>query len=291
MIFRENVYGILKRLNFIDEIIREHEPLNVLDVGCGTGNQLTIPLAEKFSGIKFTGVDSDAQSIESAKNSNSLQNLKFACFPDIGSNEKFDLIIASEVIEHVEKPEEFLMHLREKLSDNGKLILTLPNGYGPFEIMSVLNSLLHIFGIYKVIEKLRLYEVTKAVKNFFFGSSEPVLSGKADTLAISPHINFFSYRQICSLIAGTGLSILQYRPRTFLCGLFFDQLLRGELLLNCNAKIADYLPPGLNSDWMFVLERGRSRDSAAYSRGIYARFHRYINEKAVKKFTSELQIN
>ena len=25
MIFRENVYGILKRLNFIDEIIREHE--------------------------------------------------------------------------------------------------------------------------------------------------------------------------------------------------------------------------------------------------------------------------
>lgn len=280
----ENSYGIIKRLHFIEAVIQQHEPVNVLDAGCGTGNQLTIPLAEKFSGIKFTGIDNDAQSIESAKSSNSLQNLKFACFHDIESNEKFDLIIASEVIEHVEKPEEFLMHLKGRLSDNGKLILTLPNGYGPFEIMSILNSLLHIFGIYKVIEKLRLYEMTKAVKNFFFGSSEPVLSGKADTLAISPHINFFSYRQICSLIAGTGFSILQYRARTFLCGLFFDQLLRGELLLNCNAKIADYLPPGLNSDWMFVLEKGRSRDSAAYSRGIYARFHRYINEKALKNF-------
>jgi hypothetical protein len=47
------------------------------------------------------------------------------------------------------------------------------------------------------------------------------------SLVVSPHINFFSYRQICSLMNGNGLKITEYRPRTFLCGLGFDQIIRG----------------------------------------------------------------
>jgi SAM-dependent methyltransferase len=268
----ENSTGFAKRLQFIKEVIEHSKPKLVLDFGCGTGNNVTVPLADYFPDVKFTGVDSDVTSIEFARNNNTRSNLTFAYPKDIETYHEFDLIIASEVIEHVEEPEELLLFLEEKLVDGGQIILTLPNGYGPSEFMSLVASLLHLSGIYVILRQL---------KRTLSGSSTSLNSKSADTLAISPHINFFSYNEIKSLIGKAGFKLLEYRPRTWLCGFGFNQILHGQFILSLNAKLADYLPPYFISGWMFLLKKEECRQLVRYQykRNYYARLRKYLNEK------------
>lgn len=264
----ENTYGMRKRLDFVVNCMTEYNPKRVLDMGCGTGANLTEPLAERFPSIRFVGVDNDKTSIEFAQSEKRHQNADYILSDDLDALGKFDLVIASEVIEHVEDPDTFLDSLKSRLTGEGKIVITLPNGYGPFEIASLLETLMQLSGIYAILLK---------IKRLLKGLS--VEKQTADTLAISPHINFFSYRQITESVGNCGLHILKYRPRTFLCGFGFDQLIKSDKLIAWNARIADMLPPVLSSDWMFVLEAAKSRKPAAYRRNGYATFRRYLNEK------------
>ena len=268
MPFCETSYGNQKRLQFLKYVIEKSRPNRVLDIGCGIGTHITFPLAKYFPNISFLGVDSDPCSIECARNENTVTNLAFAHPQELEQDGIFDLIVASEVIEHVEQPEQFLLFLREKMTDEGKLILTLPNGYGPFEIMSLVENLRCTSRLCDILRKMKR-RPTDDLKD----------PRKRDTLAISPHVNFFSYAQIYKLIVGSGFTVSEYRPRTLLCGFVWDKLLRGQFMLRWNARVADSLPPSFSSGWMFVLEKGKLCEDAGYRRGIYARFHRYVNEK------------
>ncbi|OFX17546.1 MAG: hypothetical protein A2Z18_05605 [Armatimonadetes bacterium RBG_16_58_9] len=267
----EDLYGTRKRLQFAKDLLSDVRPRRVMDVGCGTGANLTIPLARHFPEVSFWGVDADIASVDFAKGSNELANVRFALPEEVPEGETFDLIIASEVVEHVDKPAEFLFSLRDKLTDSGKVLLTLPNGYGPFEAMSFLDALLRI---------CRIRPVLRRVKRAFTGSSGNTLAGKADTLAVSPHVNFFSHRQICQLAAEAGLTVEQYRPRTLLCGFIFDELLGGARFSEWNARVCDRLPPFASSAWMFVLAKGDFAESRAFRRSAYARIRGWLNEKA-----------
>lgn len=264
----ECVYGLGKRLDFVTEIISEFQPKRILDVGCGTGSNLTVPLAQRFPTINFIGIDSDLSSINYANQINPVSNAQFfvqTAFRDTGT---FDLIIASEVIEHVEDPNAFLSLLRSLLAPDGKLILTLPNGLGPFEFASFVETIMQLTGVYHLLRTFK--RILRP------GISSSVT---ADTLAISPHINFFSYRQICSVITGNGFQIITYRPRTFLCGFGFDHLIRSQRMIAWNTEIADCLSPKLASAWMFLLSPNVSVGAKTYHRSLYARFRRFLNEK------------
>jgi 2-polyprenyl-3-methyl-5-hydroxy-6-metoxy-1,4-benzoquinol methylase len=120
---------MVKRFLFLEETIRSQAPKEVLDIGCGNGHYLTIPLACSFPGVRFFGIDTDGKSIEQARNVNSLANLEFSLPGEIREGGKYDFIIASEIIEHVEDPEGFLLSLKERLNP-GKIFLSMPNGYG-----------------------------------------------------------------------------------------------------------------------------------------------------------------
>jgi SAM-dependent methyltransferase len=265
----EDSYGRRKRIKFLIDVIKNLSPNRVLDIGCGTGVYVLFPLARLFPMIYFLGVDKDDTSIEFARNNNKFSNLNFARLNQLDANNRFDLIIASEVIEHVEEPEEFLFFLKERLMDSGNIVLTVPNGYGPFEIASFIETMLYLCGIYKVV---------KRAKHVIFASSS-FFKEEKDTLAISPHINFFSYGQISELIGKVGLEILRYRPRTLLCGFGFDYLLQRQRLRIWNAKITDSLPPYFSSDWMFLLRKGQSKRFKGYKRNLYSIFRKYLNEK------------
>ena len=56
---RENVYGSVKRLDWIRSQIRPGD--RVVDLGCGTGFMITLPLLRE--GVDVTGVDLDAGSV------------------------------------------------------------------------------------------------------------------------------------------------------------------------------------------------------------------------------------
>lgn len=262
----ENTYGINKRFSFVEKIIGSVRPATILDVGCGAGTYLTYPIAKCFPEVHVIGVDSDDLSISFAQESYPLPNLEFQMFDVLRKDVKFDMIIASEVIEHVEEPLEFLANLKSRLNPGGVLILTLPNGYGPFEIMAFVETLLDMIGIPVLLRRIA-------------GRSTNSLSAAKDTLAVSPHINFFSFSLIKSLFGAAGFRIREYRPRTLLCGWGFDYILRKSWLIEWNAQTSELLPAFLSSDWMFVLEQTYPLPYRGYRRSVYARLRRFLNER------------
>src|SRR5687767_11722050 len=119
----EDSYGKEKRFHFVAAALTRNAPRTVLDVGCGTGTQLTARLAAAYPAVTFVAIDSDRRSIAHAKAAHRLPNLTFEVGSDPPGAERFDVIIASEVLEHVADPVAFLRRLRRHLSDAGVLIL------------------------------------------------------------------------------------------------------------------------------------------------------------------------
>jgi SAM-dependent methyltransferase len=267
----ETSYGDAKRLAFLRGIIETRRPANVLDIGCGTGVRVTRPLAEAFRSTSFLGVDADESSIAWASSNNrDLDNLGFAALDTVPASQRFDLVIASEVIEHIADPVGFLLDVRNRLTGKGAIALTLPNGYGPFEAMALTECVLHISGLQSVLRWL---------KYRMLGKSASPRTADLDTLAVSPHVNFFGFGEITGLFEATGFKLVQSANRTALCGYILDDMIRGRRLVAWNASIADRLPAWLVSDWMFELEPAGTPGTARWQRGAWARFRKRLNER------------
>ncbi len=272
---RENAYGFARRLDFAARAIAARQPRSVLDLGCGSGAYLLAPLARRFPAIAFTGVDSDAASIEAARREAALPNVRLYVAGDWPPGERFDMVIASEVIEHVESPPAFLAQAVARMADGGRLLLTLPNGYGAPEWASLAEAFLRLSGLFPALRALKRMVVP----------ATPSEGLARDSYAVSPHINFFGYGEILGLLRDAGLSVNAYQPRSFLCGFGWDLLIRGERRTAWNQRMADRLPPSLAADWMFLLEKTgapRSPHATPYRRGAYARLHRWTNEKMAR---------
>lgn len=267
----ECTYGLQKRLDFLSNVMATTQPARVLDVGCGTGANLTELLALQFPQSHFTGIDSDATSIAFANGHRKANNAQYLVESDALDLGHFDLVIASEVIEHTEDPLAFLQFLRQRLMPNGCVVLTLPNGYGPYELASLVETLMHLTGVYWILRALKRLMVHQSA-----------VAATVDTLAISPHINFFTYSSVRSLIEASGFRITRFRPRTFLCGFGFDHVIRSKRLIAWNAAVSDRMPAQCASAWMFLLTPTETTIPCVYKRGYGARLRRYLNEKRWK---------
>ena len=266
----EDAFGRAKRQSFVEAVIRRATPRTVLDFGCGTGSQLTLPLAEAFPQVAFLGVEVDEPTIAWARRHAARPNITYATSDGEDPHERFDMIIASEVLEHVEAPDALLRHFHARLADRGCLVVTVPNGYGPFEWASLLEHLLTLSGV------LPLF---RAIKRSILG--RPQLDGaQALTLAVSPHVNFFSLRAMRALLSGAGFEIQDFRARTVFCGFLWDRLIRGPAI-QWNADLADKLPAWCASDWMFDCVKAAAPQVAtpSWRRHWWGRLRRHLSER------------
>jgi 2-polyprenyl-3-methyl-5-hydroxy-6-metoxy-1,4-benzoquinol methylase len=279
---KETIHGNKKRIKFISECLRKFNPLSVLDIGCGNGVFLTIPLAEQFENITFCGIDSDEPTIALAKKHNQLKNLAYYTNDEFLSHNKYDIIIASEVIEHVEEPHQFLLWIKTHLSEHGHIIITTPNGYGCFEFTTFFETILDLSGIMKVLSTLPFLSSLKVGNSY---TNNDLQEKQHDTLAISPHVNFFSYRKLKKVFAESGLIEKMYKPRSMFGGLGFNQLFRSESVLEWNASISDSMPRQIVSGWMFVLENNpdfSSDTTPKYKRSLNEQWRRWLTAKRWK---------
>jgi SAM-dependent methyltransferase len=99
---------------------------HVLDLGCGTG-EFAAQMAE--AGARVVGVDVAEAALERARSRH--PGLDFRRTPIDGplpfQDNAFDLVWASEVIEHIADTARFLSEVRRVLRPSGRLLLTTPS--------------------------------------------------------------------------------------------------------------------------------------------------------------------
>src|SRR5262249_43691253 len=135
---RETCYGLRKRVRFVEREIGRRfggmlDGIAILDVGCGTGGLLSVPLA--LLGLRVHGIDLDSRSIEAATETVHRLGLANATFAhsDVTAidTETFDAALCSEVLEHIPDYPRHLRLVVERVKPGGLVIVTVPNGHGP----------------------------------------------------------------------------------------------------------------------------------------------------------------
>ena len=111
-------YTLKRKLNLINSFKTESK--NILDVGAGTGDFLKICVSH---GWRVFGVEpsNDARKIAQEKGLVLKEKL------DEFQNQKFDVITLWHVLEHVEQISDYITKLKELLTENGRLVIAVPN--------------------------------------------------------------------------------------------------------------------------------------------------------------------
>jgi SAM-dependent methyltransferase len=254
---REVLWGYAKRLRFVRRAISdtfpalEAENLRVLEVGCGNGSQLALPLARL--GFKVTGIDIDAPSIEHAKEmAQDLENAQFVggLVEELQHSESFDVVVLSEVLEHTEDPGSLLASSVSHLSSNGVAIVTVPNGFGEFEVDSWVFRTLRLQRLVDALMGAR----RKRLPNGTPEEKDKVISGTNND--DSGHVQFFTRRRLRRLFDACGLSIFREGAASLLAGpMVGHTLARSSRFIEWNARVTDSLPYALASGWYFALHR------------------------------------
>lgn len=117
--------AIFDGLSFIDlhYAIRKIEPFTVCDLGCGRGWMA----AQLASVGKVTGVDLSPEGVKIA--AERWPHIQFECADilEYTAAEPFDLLVSSEVIEHIVEKDRFVAAVTRNLKPGGFVVITTPN--------------------------------------------------------------------------------------------------------------------------------------------------------------------
>lgn len=117
-----------RRQIVIDLIQKVAEPgAKILDVAAAQGNY-SLLLAEL--GYEVTWNDLRSELIDYVKLKHERGTLHFSpgnCF-DLGFDSDFDVVVITEIIEHVAHPDQFLRKISQLVKPGGYIVMTTPNG-------------------------------------------------------------------------------------------------------------------------------------------------------------------
>jgi SAM-dependent methyltransferase len=129
---------------------------DVLEVGCGLGN-FTVLMAAR--GHRVTGIDIDPAYVETArKRLAGFAGVYVACGDATAADwsERFDTVVALDVVEHIEDDCAFLARLARVLKPGGKLVVKVPAA------PSLMSTLDRVVGHHRRYDKRSLNETFRA---------------------------------------------------------------------------------------------------------------------------------
>lgn len=236
-----------KRLKFILDNLESSVPPNgkVLDVGCGNGI-ISINLGK--NGYNVHGIDVSEKAIKRAQENNDQSNVKFEVISAeslVAEGLQYDAVICSEVLEHLDDPSVLLKTIHASLKDEGILIVTVPNGQGPRELL-ITRPMLSIRsknGLgWRIILKLKSY----------LGYSGSTIQSDAEDL---DHVQFFTRKQLKDLASRNKFEIRKFAKTIFMADVFPMSFFANRIraIQKLDAFMADYLPyrfsGGFNTVW------------------------------------------
>jgi SAM-dependent methyltransferase len=124
------------RLNHIIKTVDElglpkDRPIKVLDAGCGKGDMVFF-LARKYPSWRITGLEIERDKYEKAliiKEKCSLSNVNFVHgnLLETDLDGEYDLVVCSDVLEHIEEDVSAMKVLNRLLKKGGCLVITVPS--------------------------------------------------------------------------------------------------------------------------------------------------------------------
>jgi cyclopropane fatty-acyl-phospholipid synthase-like methyltransferase len=149
----------------------------VLEIGCGAG--VTGELLERRLGCRVTGVELNP--IAAREAASRISRVIAGDVLQVAVEDRFDLVLALELFEHLVDPDAFLARTRRWLRDEGALLLSVPN-----------------VGHWSIVEDL--------------------LAGRFDYLPIGltcfTHYRFYTRASLAERLGRAGFSRLDVRPQT-----------------------------------------------------------------------------
>ncbi|NQY07024.1 MAG: methyltransferase domain-containing protein, partial [Flavobacteriaceae bacterium] len=243
-----NRHEDLKRLKFIqNEILKlSFTEVRVLDVGCGNGN---ISKQLGHLGYHVLGIDISNEAIENARLNHKMSHVNFEniAIEDLAIDQKFEVIICSEVLEHLDNPTQVVAALKARLTEQGILIITVPNGFGPREVLMTKPmqwAMKKDSFIWRCILKIK----------HVLGYSGTTIQSAAPDLS---HVQFFTKSTLIDLIKDESFQLKKFSVSNFMETVFpFSFFTKKSYhLQKLDAKLADMLPDfcasGFMTSWQY----------------------------------------
>lgn len=227
-----------KRLDFIVDEVRKNAPADakILDIGCGNGN---LAMVLGSLGYNVKGIDVDETSVQTAQQKNTFTNVSFevADANRFTISDEYDVIVCTEVLEHLETPSELVNSSYRILKPGGTMIVTVPNGYGPREtVMTKPMQWMIRKGHEKTLLKIKR---SLGYKHSTMQSSNPDLT----------HIQFYTRKSLYKMMQTAGFKPMGFGKSDFLDLVFPFSFVanRIKVLQKIDCAVADMLPPGFTN--------------------------------------------
>jgi SAM-dependent methyltransferase len=231
-----------KKLRFVFSAIESHarssgrslDDLEILEVACGVGG-ITLPLATLGARVRAFDLDeTDAGALRRTAAEHGYGNLEVTVEDALSFDDgaAYDVVVASEVFEHLVDPGRLADVIARHTRPGGLLIVTTPNGYGPWEAW---NSV-------KLVPRR-------------WGWLRRALGKPPHDGAGREHEQRYTRRRIVELLGSRSFRLVAFSNSDFVFTVV-RSLRRNRFVGALDARLGDVVPHWMASGWYmaFVLE-------------------------------------
>lgn len=202
---------IMREIDHFLEINQDSE-IRILDVGCARGEFLAERIDEKITAEGIEPFREDALIAERAGYKIYLNTVE-AALPNLKS--EYNLIILGDVLEHLIDPKEILAQLVSKLSQNGRILISVPN------VANITIRLSLLFGRFRYTDRgildrthLRFFD-SRAFKDLIIFNETEIVYYSITPIPIELLFKFFARGKFGQAVQNLVWIISKLAPNLF----------------------------------------------------------------------------